>query len=75
MVWGDKFVVFLFFLFSFLGPHLWHMESPRLGVKLELLLPAYTTATAKWDLSFICSLHHEQGQGSNTNLIVTSLIH
>ena len=30
----------------FLGPHLQHMEVPRLGVKLELQLPAYTTATA-----------------------------
>ena len=26
--------VFLFFL-SFLGPHLWHMEVPRLGVESE----------------------------------------
>ena len=24
----------------------WHVEVPRLGVKLELQLPAYTTATA-----------------------------
>ena len=31
--------------FSLLGPHLWHMEVPRLGVKLGLQLPAYTTAT------------------------------
>ena len=27
------------------------MEIPRLGVELELLPPAYTTATAMWDLS------------------------
>jgi len=33
----------------FLGLHLWHMEVPRLGVKLELQLPAYTTATATLD--------------------------
>ena len=32
-----------FFLF---GPWLWHMEVPRLGVKLELLLLSYATATA-----------------------------
>ena len=39
--------IYIFFVFlSFLGPHLWHMEFPRLGVKLELQLPAYTTATA-----------------------------
>ena len=24
------------FIFGFLGPHPWHMEVPRLGVKLEL---------------------------------------
>ena len=30
----------------FLEFHLWHMEVPRLGIELELQLPAYTTATA-----------------------------
>ena len=41
----------LFFLFfpCFLGPHLWQVEVPRLGVALELQLPAYTTATATLD--------------------------
>ena len=39
------FFLFSFFFFSvFLGLHLWHMEVPRLGVHLELHLPAYTTA-------------------------------
>ena len=33
-------------LFSFLGPNLGHMDIPRLGVELELEMPAYTTATA-----------------------------
>ena len=28
------------------------MELPRLGVKLELQLPAYTTATATPDLTY-----------------------
>ena len=28
-----------------LGLHPWHMEVPRLGVKMELYLLAYTTAT------------------------------
>ena len=44
---------YLFFLFwgffgffAFLGPHPRHMEFPRLGVELQLQLPAYTTATA-----------------------------
>ena len=36
----------VFFFFFFLGPHLWHMEVPRLGVKSELQVLAYTTATA-----------------------------
>ena len=38
-----------FFFFSLLGLHLWHMEDPRLGVELELQLPAYATATAMPD--------------------------
>ena len=33
-----------FFFFFFIGPHLWHMEVLRLGVKSELQLLAYTTA-------------------------------
>ena len=35
----------IFFFFVFLGLHLQHVEVPRLGVQLELQLPAYTTAT------------------------------
>ena len=27
---------FFFWSFFFLGPHLWHMEVPRLGVEAEL---------------------------------------
>ena len=38
------------------------MEVPRLGVKSELELPAYTTATATWDLSQVCHLHHSSQQ-------------
>ena len=55
------------FFFGFLGTHMWHMEVSRLGVKLELQLPAYTTATATWDLSFICDLHHSSQQGQILN--------
>ena len=40
--------VILLFLF-FIGPHLRHMEVPRLGVKLELQLSAYATDTAMPD--------------------------
>ena len=51
-----------FFFFCFLGPHLQHMDIPRLGGKSELQLPAYTTATAMLDLSNICDLHHSSWQ-------------
>ena len=47
------------FIWSFclLGLHPRHMEVPRLGVQLELLLMAYTTATAMKDPSH-GDLHH-----------------
>ena len=38
------------------------MELPRRGVKSELQLPAYSTATAMPDLSCICSLCHSLQQ-------------
>ena len=53
---------FFFFFFVFLGPHPQHMEVPRLGVKSELKLMAYTAATAMPDPSYICDLHHSSGQ-------------
>ena len=46
-----------FFLFFFLGPHVKHMEVPRLGVKSQLQLPAYATAKAMPDPSCIWNLH------------------
>ena len=49
--------------FVFLGPHLQHMEVPRLGVKSELRLPAYATATAMWDPSRICEPIKKHAQG------------
>ena len=39
-----------------------HMEVPRLGVKLELQLPAHTTATATLDMGCICNLQHSSWQ-------------
>ena len=39
--------------FCFLGPHLQHMDVPRLMAESELQLPAYTTATATLDLSYL----------------------
>ena len=53
-----KFYLFIFFL----GPHPRHMEVPRLGVESELYPLAYTTATAMWDLSHVCTLHHSSQQ-------------
>jgi len=50
------------FLLFFLGTRLQHMEIPRLGIELELQLPAYTTATATRDPSRICDLHHSSQQ-------------
>ena len=62
------------------------MEVPRLGVELELLLLAYTTAKAMWDPSHICKLHHSSRQhwtlnplseasDQTRNLMVPSWIH
>ena len=48
--------------FLFLGLYPRHMEVPRLGVKLELQLLAYTTATATPDLSHICDPYHSSWQ-------------
>ena len=45
------------------------MEVFRLGVESELQLLAYTTATAMWDLSCICDLHHSLWQGQILNLL------
>ena len=38
------------------------MEVPRLGVELELSLPATATATVTWDPSSVCDLHHSSRQ-------------
>ena len=62
------------------------MEDPRLGVELELQLPAYTAATATRDLSRICDLHHSsrkhrilnplsEARDRTHNLMVPSQIH
>ena len=46
----------------FLGPHLQHMEGPRLGVQSELQLPACATATATPDPNRVFKLHHSSRQ-------------
>ena len=51
------------FIFFFLGLNSRHLEVPRVGVELELQLPVYATATAAYDLSLICDLHHNSQQG------------
>ena len=56
------FVFFFWFVFCFLGPHLWHMEVPRLGVESELQLLSYTTVIAMQDRRHICNLHHSSQQ-------------
>ena len=47
-----------FFFFSFYGHTcgIWMFPVPRLGVRLELQLPAYATATAIPDPSCVCDL-------------------
>ena len=46
----------------FLGPHPQQMQVHRLGIKSELQLPAYATATAMRDPSHACDLHHSSWQ-------------
>ena len=48
--------------FYFLGPHLQHVEAPRLGIESKLQLPAYTTVKATWDSSCICDPNHSLWQ-------------
>ena len=43
----QHFFFFFFFFWSFLGLHLRHMEALRLGVQLELQLPAYSHSNAR----------------------------
>ena len=47
-------------LFAFLGPDFQLMEVSRLGVKSELQLQAYATATP--DPSCTCDLYHSSQQ-------------
>ena len=60
--WFPSFFFFFFFFFIFLGPHLRHMEFPRLGVELERQLPAYTAAMGTQNPSHIYDLQHSLWQ-------------
>ena len=51
-----------FFVFCLFLLQVQHVEVPRLGVKLELQLLAYTTTAVTPDLSHICDLHHSSQQ-------------
>ena len=51
------FALFIY-LFLLLRLLLWHMEVPKVGIKLELQLLAYATATATWDPSCNWDLYH-----------------
>ena len=62
--------LFFAFFFLFLGPHLWHMKYPRLGVDSDAILATYTTATATWDLSHICDLHRSSWQYQILNTLM-----
>ena len=68
--WSLFFLLFCFVLFfAFLGLQLQHTEVPRLGVQLELQLPAYATATAMRHPNRAFDLHH----GSQQCQILNSL--
>ena len=57
-------LIYSFKNFFLEGLHLQYMEVLRLGVKLELQLPGYITATATWDPSpsHVCNLHYSSWQ-------------
>ena len=61
--------LFVCLFLVFLGLHLQHMEVPKLGVELELQLPAYTTTTTQ-DPSHICNLHHSSHQHRILNQLI-----
>ena len=61
--------VFFFFFLPYLRAAPEAYEVPRLGVELEVWLLAYATATATWDPSHICDLHHSSWQHRILNLL------
>ena len=60
--YGNVKMLTVFFFVGFLGPHLWHMEVLRLGVELELQLPACAAARAVREPSPVFGLHHSSQQ-------------
>ena len=58
------FVLFHFVLFLvFLGPHPRHIVVPRLGIELELQLPAYATAIATTSVTYTTA--HDKARSFN----------
>ena len=53
---------FFFFFFCLFRATPQHMKIPSLGVKWELQLLASTTASAIWNPSHVCDLHHSSRQ-------------
>ena len=51
-----------FFFFFLLGCTCSMWKFPGKGLTWELQLPAYPTATAIQDLSYVCDLHHGSPQ-------------
>ena len=58
--------IYLFIYSVYLGPYPWHMEVPRLGVQLELQLPAY--ATAQQFGIWAASVTYATGHGNTRSL-------
>ena len=58
----DYYYYYYYYYYCFLGPHLWHMEVPRLEVQSGLQLLAYTTAITTQDLSHVCNLYYSSQQ-------------
>ena len=55
--------ILFYFIFVFLGPHLWHMEVSGLGLESELQLLAYTTLQPIPQLGNAGSLTHWASPG------------
>ena len=54
--------IFIYLSIFLFMAHLRHMEIPRLGVKSEMQLPAYTIATVTLDPSHFFDLHGSSWQ-------------
>ena len=62
-------LLLIIIIICFLGPHLQHMKIPRLGVELEIQLPAYAIAIAMWNPSCFCNIHHSSKKCWILNLL------